>query len=126
MDSSNEVAAGIFTSAFAGGMCFIWLLVVVLIIAGWWKLFDKAGQPGWAAIIPFFNAIVLLQIARRPVWWFVLFFIPFLNLIPVFVIPFDMAKHFGKSTGYGIGLLLVPVIFYPMLGFGDAVYDPRD
>ena len=101
---------------------FIWLAVVVLSIAGMWKTFQKAGRPGWAAIIPFYNMFVLTEIAQLSVVWFILLFIPIGNIIAAIMISIKIAENFGKSGGFGIGLWLLPVIFYPMLGFGDAKY----
>ena len=104
----------------------IWLAIVVSIIAGFWKVFEKAGKPGWAALIPIYNVIVLIDIAGKPLWWIILMFIPFVNLIVVIIVQLSIAKNFGKSVGYGIGLFLLPVVFYPLLGFSDAVYQKVD
>ncbi|QEF98755.1 hypothetical protein Mal15_28100 [Stieleria maiorica] len=100
----------------------IQLAILVVVIAGLWKTFEKAGKPGWGAIIPIYNIILLLQIAGRPIWWIVLFFIPLVNLILAIIVSIDVAKNFGKGVGYGIGLAFLGFIFYPMLGFGDAKY----
>ncbi|MGF1495742.1 MAG: DUF5684 domain-containing protein [Elainellaceae cyanobacterium] len=97
--------------------------VIVVVIIGAWKVFEKAGQPGWAILIPFYNAYVILKVAGRPGWWLILAFIPLVNLI-FFVVPFDVAGKFGKGAGYGLGLLFLPFVFYPILGFGDARYRP--
>jgi len=97
----------------------------IAIIAGFWKVFTKAGQPGWAAIVPFYNVYVMLQIANKPAWWLILMFIPVANLIVAVLVSIAIAEKFGKSTGYGIGLALLGFIFYPMLGFGDAQYNPH-
>ena len=94
----------------------------VFIIAGVWKTFAKAGQPGWASIIPIYNIIVMLEIARRPIWWILLMFIPLVNFIILIIIMIEIAKNFGKGAGFGIGLALLGFIFYPILGFGDARY----
>ena len=93
---------------------------VILMIAGLWKTFSKAGQPGWAAIIPIYNLIVLCQVAGRPIWWFLLLLICF----PIFyiIICIDIAKRFGKGGGFAVGLIFLPFIFFPMLGFGSAQY----
>ena len=99
----------------------VYLAIVVLAIAGMWKVFDKAGQPGWGILIPIFNVYLLLKVAGRPGWWLLLAFIPFVNLI-LLVVPFDIAKNFGKGTGFGLGLLFLGFIFYPILGFGSAQY----
>ncbi|MCF7687437.1 MAG: DUF5684 domain-containing protein [Cephaloticoccus sp.] len=98
------------------------LAIVVLILAGVWKTFTKAGQPGWAAIIPIFNLYILIKVAGRPGWWLLLFIIPVVNLIIGIIVAIDVAKAFGKGTGFGVGLALLGFIFYPILGFGDATY----
>lgn len=97
----------------------------VLMIAAMWKVFEKAGEPGWAAIIPIYNVIVLLKIAGRPAWWVILFLIPVVNFIVAILVSLDVAKRFDKSAGFGIGLALLGFIFYPILGFGDARYNPN-
>ncbi|MDF3058602.1 MAG: signal peptidase [Rariglobus sp.] len=98
------------------------LALAVLIIAAIWKVFTKAGQPGWAAIIPFYNLYVLLKVAGRPGWWLLLFLIPIVNVVMAIIVAIDVAKAFGKGTGFGVGLAFLGVIFYPILGFGDATY----
>ncbi len=100
----------------------VWLAIVVLSLAGLWKVFVKAGKPGWAAIIPFYNLFVMLQVAGKPGWWIILMFIPFVNLIVLIIAMIALAKSFGKGTGFGIGLALLGFIFIPMLGFGDSKY----
>lgn len=98
------------------------LAVIVAVIAGMWKVFVKAGKPGWAAIVPIYNIIVLLQIAGKPLWWIVLFFIPVVNLVMCVLVGIAVAKNFGKSDLFGVGLGLLGFIFYPVLGFSDAQY----
>lgn len=98
------------------------LAIVVVIVVGFWKVFTKAGEPGWAAIIPIYNLYVLLKIAGRPWWWLILMFIPIVNLIITVVVSVDVAKSFGRSTLFGIGLWLLSPIFYCILGFGSAQY----
>src|SRR4051812_6556874 len=78
--------------------------LLVLIIAGMWKVFAKAGYPGWAAIIPIYNVYILCKVAGRPGWWLILFLIPFVNWIIMIVIGIDIARNFGKSAGFGVGL----------------------
>ena len=113
---SEEAAAG------GGFSSIIGLLVAVLVIAGMWKVFTKAGKPGWAAIIPIYNTIVLLQIAGKPIWWIVLLFIPIVNIIIAVLVMIGVAKSFGKGTGFALGLLFLSPIFIPILGFSDAQY----
>lgn len=105
----------------AGGSL-IGLLIAVLVIAGLWKVFTKAGKPGWAAIVPIYNIIVLFQIAGKPVWWLVLLFIPVVNIVIMILAWVSIAKAFGKGTGFAIGLVLLSPVFIPLLGFGDAQY----
>jgi hypothetical protein len=100
------------------------LLIGVLFVAGLWKTFSKAGEPGWAAIIPIYNIITMVKIAGKPMWWVVLFFIPIVSIVAVFIIAIGIAQRFGKSAGFGVGLALLPFIFYPMLGFGSATAGP--
>lgn len=95
---------------------------VVVEIAAIWKTFVKAGKPGWAAIVPIYNAIVILQIAGRPVWWFLLYLIPLVNIIIAIIVMMDFAKSFGKSVGFALGLIFLPIIFFPILAWGDADY----
>lgn len=115
----NVVAA---SSAGSAVFWIIYAAVIVLVIAGVWKTFVKAGEPGWAAIIPIYNYIVGLKIIGRPLWWIILFFIPFVNLVVAIIVAIDFARAFGKGTGYGILLFLFPYIMFPILGFGDAQY----
>ena len=113
---SEDVAAG------GGFSSIIGLLVAVLVIAGMWKVFTKAGKPGWAAIIPIYNVVVLLQIAGKPLWWIVLLFIPIVNFVIAVMVMISLAKAFGKGTGFALGLLFLSPIFIPILGFSDAQY----
>lgn len=101
---------------------FIYLVVLVLVIAGMWKVFVKAGKPGWACIIPIYNIIVLIEIAGKPIWWILLMLIPIVNIVIAILIALEIAKAFGKGTGFGLGLAFLGPIFYPILGFGDATY----
>jgi hypothetical protein len=97
-------------------------LVAILVIAGLWRVFTKAGKPGWAALIPIYNFIVLLQIAGKPAWWFLLFLIPGVNFVILILVMIGVAKAFGKGTGFTLGLLFLSPIFVPVLGFGNSRY----
>ncbi len=120
----NDSGGGFFAGVFGLFYMVCWLAFVILIIAGFWKTFEKAGQPGWAAIIPFYNIYILLKIAGRPGWWLILFFVPLVNLIVYIILSIDVAKSFGKDALYGIILLwLFSAIGYLILGFGDAEYE---
>jgi uncharacterized membrane protein YhaH (DUF805 family) len=113
------------SGAGAGAAVFLFLIyaaVIVLWIAGLWKVLDKAGHPGWWAIIPILNIYGIIKTAGREGWWLILFLIPCINIVVAIIVYLDVAKSFAKSAGYGIGLWLLPFIFFPMLGFGDAQY----
>ena len=98
------------------------LLIVIAAIAGIWKTFEKAGKPGWAAIVPIYNIIVMLEIAGKPLWWIVLFLIPIANLVVAILVGIAIAEKFGKGAGFGVGLALLSFVFYPLIGFGDAQF----
>ncbi|WP_053720250.1 DUF5684 domain-containing protein [Saccharothrix sp. NRRL B-16348] len=101
----------------------IGLVIGILLIAAMWKVYAKAGQPGWAAIIPIYNIYVQLKIVGRPGWWLILFLIPFVNIVITLIVAIDMAKSFGKGSGFGVaGLWLFGFVGYPILAFGDATY----
>lgn len=100
----------------------LYLAVIVLIVASQWKIFTKAGKPGWACIIPIYSAIVLLEIVKKPTWWLIMFLIPFVNIYFAIVLMNELSKSFGKDTGFTIGLIFLPFIFLPILAFGDAKY----
>lgn len=98
------------------------LIVSVIMIIAHWKIFEKAGKPGWAAIIPIYNVIVLLEIVGKPIWWIFLFLIPCVNIIFLVWTTNLLSKSFGQSEGFTIGLLLLGIIFYPILAFGNYQY----
>lgn len=103
----------------------VMLVIVVVLIAAMWKVFEKAGEPGWAAIIPIYNILVLLKIAGKPAWWVILFLIPFVNFIVAIITMIAIARNFGKGVGFALGLTFLGVIFFPMLAWGDATYHPQ-
>jgi hypothetical protein len=102
---------------------FIFIIaVVVLIGASMWTIFTKAGQPGWAAIIPIYNMIVLLKIVGKPTWWILLCLIPGVNYVFIIWTYNMLSKSFGKEEGFTVGLILLGIVFFPILAFGDAKY----
>lgn len=110
-------------AAAAGGVVLlVYGLMLFAIIAGTWAIFAKAGKPGWAAIVPIYNAIVFLEIVGRPIWWIILMFIPCVGFVVSIVLLADLAKSFGKGVGFAVGMIFLPFIFVPLLGFGDAKY----
>jgi len=103
----------------------VYAAVILVMIAALWKVFTKAGEPGWAAIVPIHNIIVMLKIAGKPAWWLVLMLIPFVNLVVAIIMVVSLAKNFGKGTGFALGMLFLAPIFYPILAWGDAKYQPQ-
>jgi predicted permease len=98
------------------------LALMIFIIAAMWKIYEKASQPGWAAIVPFYNLYVLLKIVGKPGWWLVLFLIPLVNYVFIIWTYNMLSKSFGKEEGFTVGLVLLGIVFFPILGFGDAKY----
>jgi hypothetical protein len=101
----------------------IYAAFMIFMLAAMWKIFTKAGQPGWAILIPFYNFYVMCKIAGRPGWWLILALIPLVNLIIFIILYVDIAKNFGKGAGFAVGMILLPFIFFPILGFGSAQYE---
>lgn len=101
---------------------FIYLVLVIAVIAGWWMMFEKAGEAGWKSIIPIYNIIILLKIVGREWWWVILFLIPIVGFIVWIIVALDLAKVFGRGTGFGIGLIFLTPIFALILGFGSDTY----
>ncbi len=110
----------------AGGL--VVLVVAVLAVAALltvvplWRLYQRAGRPGWAAIVPIFSQYTLCEVVGRPVWWLIWLFIPYVNVVFWLIFAIDLARSFGKSTGFGVGLWLLPIVFLPILGYGSAPY----
>ena len=117
MNYSNT-AAGM--SGGVGGL--IGLVVLVIAIAAYWRIFTKAGEAGWKAIIPIYNTIVLLKIVGRPWWWLLLMLIPIVNIVVFIVVMNDLSKSFGHGMGFTLGLIFLSFIFYLILAFGSSQY----
>src|SRR5262245_7571061 len=98
------------------------LVLALIAIIAWWKVFTKAGHPGWACLIPIYNLYILIKIAGKPGWWIVLFLIPIVNFVIAILVAIGVANNFGKSALFGLGLAFLPFIFYLILAFGDAQY----
>jgi hypothetical protein len=110
-----------------GSLCgaFLGLLLAVAVIAGMYGVFVKAGKPGWAAIIPYYNVFVLVDIVGKPWWWALLIlFCPCVGIVFAVLVYIELANCFGKSVGFAVGLLLLPYVFFPILGFNKDRYTP--
>jgi len=116
----NENSGG---GAAAGLIILVELALVVVLVVSMWRIFEKAGKPGWAAIIPIYNIIVMLEIVGMPMWWIILFIIPLANIVASVMLAINMAKSFGKDATFGVlALFCCSIVGYPMLAFGDAQY----
>lgn len=119
---TNNVLASYFAS-----YSIVAMIIGVLSIVAMWKLFTKAGKPGWASIIPIYNVVVMFQIVGINPWLIILMFVPIVNFFAILVLAIMMcsrlAKAFGKSTGFAIGLFFLNTIFILILGLGDSKYN---
>lgn len=122
MQDFGDEGGGLMAAGCGLLMSLISLALVIIVIAGLWKVFDKAGKPGWAAIVPIYNFIVILEIVGKPIWWVILMFIPVVNFVVAILVSIELAAKFGKSVAFGIGIAFLGFIFIPILGFGDAKY----
>ncbi|MDE6847602.1 MAG: hypothetical protein K2J99_17780 [Lachnospiraceae bacterium] len=100
----------------------VMLAIAVVALIGLWKVFEKAGKPGWGAIVPFYNLYCLFEMSFGTGWLFLLMFVPCVGQIMLIIMWVKLAVAFDKGVGFGIGILFLPFIFLPMLGFGDARY----
>lgn len=99
----------------------IMLLLTVLLMAGKWYAIKKAGKPGYSMLIPIYNTIVLLQIAKKPVWWLFIFLIPIANIVFFIKMLNGISKQFGKTEGFTAGLFFLGGIFWAILGYNDEI-----
>jgi hypothetical protein len=98
------------------------LIFSIFMIACFWRIFHKAGKPGWATLVPFYNVAVILQIVGKPSWWLLLLFVPGINIIIAVLMLIEMARSFGYGPGFGIGMFFLPIIFIPLLAIGENEY----
>jgi len=103
----------------------VWLGLTVVLIVAQWRIFTKAGVPGWACLVPIYNVLKLLQISGRSGWWLLGFGVPFLNVFVMIRLVFDLASAFGRGVAFGFGLLLLAPVFIPVLAFGGSTYTRR-
>ena len=132
MYADSALTTGEATTALAGFTAFfatyslVIFVVAILLIVGMWKLYSKAGKPGWASIIPIYNNVVLFQIVGLNPWLLLFMLVPFLGTIVILILSivanFRLAKSFGKGVGFGFGLWFLAPIFYLILAFGNSEY----
>jgi hypothetical protein len=98
------------------------LIGYALYVIALWRIFEKAGQPGWAAIVPVYNWLILLRIIGRPWWWLLLTLVPIVNIVVIIMVYNDLSKSFGHGVGFTIGLIFLQIIFLLILAFNDSRY----
>lgn len=98
------------------------LALLILMFASLWRIYEKAGKPGWASLIPLYNMLVLLEIVGKPWWWLLLLMIPGVNIVLSVWVTNLLSKSFGQGVWFTLGLIFLPFIFWPLLGLGDYKY----
>ena len=131
-DSINSTAAAMAGGFIASMMVFVFIFAIVMLvlqIITMWKIFSKAGESGWKALIPIYNIVILFKISGVSPWLILLYlvsWVPFIGwIIPLALTIYldcKLAKAFGKGSGFTVGLILLPSIFYLILGLGDSKY----
>ena len=124
MNYSYEMQATDIAPGFLIGVG-VYSLLCILLIASMYKIFKKSGRKGWESLIPFYNTIVMIQIAELPIWYIVLYFIPFANIYAIFKIFIEFAHKFGKSTIFGVASVFFGIVCFPILAFGKAQYHEK-
>lgn len=124
--SASSTALGAALGTMLGFIIVFSLIVCVLSIIAMWRIFTKAGKPGWASIIPVYNMVVLFQIVGMNPWLLLLYIVPFVNyvasIVLIIMLGIKLAKVFGKSSGFAVGLIFLNTIFMLILGLGNAEY----
>lgn len=121
METTSYESSRAFSAMFTGPFLLFCLAIAVFFIICMWKIFEKAGQEGWKAIIPIYNVYVLTIIIGKPWYWVILMCIPYLNIIWGIWATNLLSKSFGKTEGFTVGLLLLGIVFYPILAFDRTI-----
>lgn len=117
--SASDFAAREATTTMSGTASLMILAFILLLLVSMWRVYERAGEPGWAILVPIYNTYVLTRIGRVSGWWVLAMFVPLLNIVALFVVSIGVAERFNRGAGFGIGLVFLPFIFYPMLAWGD-------
>ena len=117
MDYNGDYGAGV---GIVGWLFYMAIIAFAIVVQ--WKLFEKAGKPGWASIVPIYNIIVLLEIVGKPWWYLLLLLVPVVNIVIMIMVMIALAQVFGKDSGFAVGLIFLGLIFMAILAFGDAKY----
>ena len=118
---ANSAAMGLM-AGIGMGVVLVLLALGVFLIVCHWKIYTKAGEPGWACLIPIYNLVILLKIVNKPWWWLLLLLIPIVNFVILIMITHRLSLSFGKGAGFTLGLLFFSIVFYPILAFDNSTY----
>ena len=118
---ANSAAVGL-AAGIGLGVVLLLVALGIFVIACYWKIFTKAGKPGWACIIPIYNLIILLEIVNKPWWWLLLMLIPLVNIVIYIMVVHRLSLSFGKGAGFTLGLIFLSIIFVPILAFDNSTY----
>lgn len=128
----EEVLSNFFSSFFAGLGILLLILVAIFFVLGLltiianWKIYKKAGEKGWKSIIPIYGGWVQFEFLNMPGWLSLVSLIPFIGQIAYVIFHIiacvRLSKAFGKDPAFSIGLIFLPIIFYPIIGFGNCTY----
>jgi hypothetical protein len=119
---NHSAAGGIIGGIIAFIFILIYLAFIAAALAGMWKTFVKMGHPGWAGIVPYYNFFLIVEAIGKPIMWFILLLIPCTAIVFYPMILIEFAKRFDRGIGFALGLIFLPFIFWPILGFGSAKY----
>jgi hypothetical protein len=120
-EGGSELSGGAVAAILLGILAF-WLVFFVPYVIGLWKVLQKAGRPGWGALVPFYNNWLIIEIVGRPGWWLAMLFVPYASIVFAVILMLDLAKSFGRGTGFGVGLAFLGPVFMLILGLGPATY----
>ena len=118
---ANSAAMGLM-AGLGLGLVLTFIALAVFLVACYWKIYTKAGEPGWACLVPIYNIIIFLKIINKPWWWLLLFMIPIVNVILYIIAVHRLSLSFGKGAGFTLGLLFVSIVFCPLLAFDNSTY----
>lgn len=120
----GDVAQTTYQTTGAGvGAILLWFVVIyAVLVIPYWVIFTKAGQPGWAALVPIYNYYIVLKMVGRPGWWLLLFLVPIVNFVILIIVYNDLSKSFGHGVGFTLGLIFLSLIFLYILAFGSSTY----
>lgn len=100
----------------------LYVILLIILLIGIWKMFEKGGIPGILGLIPIVNIFFLAKLAGKPLWWGLLYFIPFVNVVIAIIILIRISERFGRGAGTALGLVFLTPIFICILGYGSAEY----